>query len=647
MKKKIEIETFLDFQFVSNPRFSKDGTMAAFVVSQARRAENDYVSDLWMFEVAGEKVRRLTTRGDVRTYTWTEDNKILFQSRPQTSDPDKPTCYYEIDPKGGEAVEAFRLEKAVWSMEQLADGRFLILGIQDNREKTDNSDYEVIEETPFWFNGYGFIEGRRRALFLYDRGADRLQALTEPWSDVAYYDVRGSKIAYQAYPWQDWMRSPFEPQIRLYDLETGEDVCLLEKHRKANYRICFWKDGEILFTGTDLPVDGEGQASDFFVLDIATGTYKKLSRQGLGLGVNTVCSDARYGGGNTAYRAEDGWYFLVTLNEGASIAHVDFSGNVRFCVTGDGENDAVDSFDYWDGHFLASKMTPGSLAELYYDGRQVTHFNDGFAAQYDVRPAEYHAFSASDGFEVHGFCIKPAGFEPGGKYPAIVHVHGGPLGAFGTVYHHEMQMWANAGYMVLYCNPRGSDGRGEAFSNILGKWGTVDYQNLMDFTDEMLRIYPEIDPERMAICGGSYGGFMTNWVIGHTGRFAAACAQRSISFMSGFEYSSDIGLMCTKAEQGVTTEEDYEEMWNQSPLKYAPNCTTPTLFIQSDEDYRCYMTDAMAMFNALKMHGCPAKMCLFHGENHELSRSGRPQNRISRMREILNWFDRYLKEENL
>ena len=645
MKKKIEIETFLTFRFVSNPRFSKDGTMAAFVVSQARREENDYTSDLWLYEVASERVRQLTNRGDVKNYTWTADNKILFQSKPDKPDKETPTCYYEIDPMGGEAIEAFRLKREVWSMEQLEDGRFLIQGIQDNREKTDNSDYEVIEETPFWFNGFGFIEGRRKALFIYDRKQDDLKMLTEPWTDVGYYDVRNGKIAYQAYPWSGWMNRPFEPQIRIFDLNTGEDVLILEKHEKPNYRIVFWEDDEILFTGTDLPVDGEGQASDFFTLDIKTGTFKKLVKLGLSLGVNSVCSDSRYGSGNNAVKTKDGWYFLTTLNEGASINFVTHDGNVSYRVTGDSEQDAVDSFDFHNGHFIVSKMTEGKLAELYYDGKQVTHFNDGFASEYNILPAEYHAFTASDGFEVHGFCIKPAGFETGKKYPTILHVHGGPLGAFGTVYHHEMQVWANAGYMVIYCNPRGSDGRGEEFSNILCKWGTVDYQNIMDFTDEMIRIYPEIDETKMSVCGGSYGGFMTNWVIGHTHRFAAACAQRSISFMSGFEYSSDIGLMCTKTEQGVTTEEDYQEMWNQSPLKYAPNCTTPTLFIQSDEDYRCYMTDAIAMFNALKMHDCPAKMCLFHGENHELSRSGRPKNRISRMKEIISWFDQYLKGE--
>ena len=145
--------------------------------------------------------------------------------------------------------------------------------------------------------------------------------------------------------------------------------------------------------------------------------------------------------------------------------------------------------------------------------------------------------------------------------------------------------------------------------------------------------------------GGSYGGFMTNWIIGHTDRFAAAVSQRSISNWIAFEHTTDIGYFFTPSQHGTTTRQDVRKLWDLSPLKYAPNAVTPTLFIHSDQDYRCWMVEGLSMFTALKLHGCPAKLCLFHGENHELSRSGRPLNRIKRMEEILSWFNKYLKEE--
>ena len=204
-------------------------------------------------------------------------------------------------------------------------------------------------------------------------------------------------------------------------------------------------------------------------------------------------------------------------------------------------------------------------------------------------------------------------------------------------------MWANAGYFVFYCNPRGSDGRGTDFGNINGIYGTVDYQNLMDFTDEVLKRYPQIDTARVGVTGGSYGGFMTNWIVGHTDRFKAAVSQRSISNWVSFEHNSDIGHTFIVNNQGANTRENVELLWKQSPLQYAPNCKTPILFIHSDEDYRCYMAEGLAMYSAVMRNGCPSRLCLFHGENHELSRGGKPENRIDRMTEILNWMDQYLK----
>ena len=168
----------------------------------------------------------------------------------------------------------------------------------------------------------------------------------------------------------------------------------------------------------------------------------------------------------------------------------------------------------------------------------------------------------------------------------------------------------------------------------------------MEFTDECIRRYPDIDANRLGVGGGSYGGFMTNWIIGHTSRFQVAVSQRSIANWITFEHTSDIGVRFSVSQHTTTTEEDVEKLWWHSPVKYADKVTTPTLFIHSDADYRCYMVEGLAMLTALKMHGVPSKMALFHNESHELSRSGKPKNRIQRMEEIVKWYNTYLKEEN-
>ena len=207
-----------------------------------------------------------------------------------------------------------------------------------------------------------------------------------------------------------------------------------------------------------------------------------------------------------------------------------------------------------------------------------------------------------------------------------------------------MQLWASEGYFVFFCNPRGGDGRGNEFADIRGKrYGVWDYNDLMEFTDHVLQSYPQIDPARVGMTGGSYGGFMANWIVGHTDRFAAVASQRSIANFISKCLTTDIGYYHNLCAVQSDPWNSPEEIWNRSPLKYADKCTTPTLFIQSDEDYRCWMADALQMFTALRMHGVPTRVCLFHGENHELSRNGKPKHRVRRLKEITRWFDRYLK----
>ena len=254
-------------------------------------------------------------------------------------------------------------------------------------------------------------------------------------------------------------------------------------------------------------------------------------------------------------------------------------------------------------------------------------------------------FLNTDGVDIDGFVMKPVGYEPGKRYPGILHIHGGPKMVFGPGFHHEMQLWAASGFFVCYCNPRGSCGKGNAFADLQGKYGEVDFRDLMEFTDEVLRRYPEIDADRMGVAGGSYGGFMTNWVIGHTDRFRCAVSQRSIANYVGDYLLSDIGYYYVPDQQLGTIWEHPENLWKASPLTYADRVKTPTLFIHADKDYRCTLVNGLEMFAALKLHGVESKLCMFYGENHGLSREGKPSNRISRLSEILRWMDEHLKEE--
>ena len=642
--KKIEINDLMHFRFPSAPSFAPDGKLAAFVVQTPSLEKNAYLGDIWILNVETEEVRQLTAGGDAKSFFWTEKGTILF---PAARNPEKKdcTCFYEIDPKGGEARFAFAVPVSGARLYPVDGDRYVVSAAYTEKEESvyTEADCDVLTETPFWANGTsGYTCGKRTRLYLYSRSAETLTPITEPYFTATNCDVRGSKLLYRGSFWKDSRRGEQHAAFRLYDLDTGDTKEIPLPGYFYTYSFAWWEDGSAIMAACDDSANNYMGFPDFYKLDLATGTMTLLAELGAYAGDNRIGSDARLGGGRGTKLADDRFYFLTTDGDNGYLKFVDKTGFVSAPLTPDG---AADSFDISGENILVCGMFGQDLPELYLNGRQVTRLNSEWCGEHTVVTPKFHSFTASDGFEIHGWVMEPAGYQPGKQYPAILHIHGGPRTAFSDVYHHEMQVWANAGYFVFYCNPRGSDGRGYDFGYIHGLYGTVDYQNIMEFTDRVLEGYPDIDKARVGVTGGSYGGFMTNWIIGHTDRFAAAVSQRSIANWVTFEHTSDIGYYFTYGQQGATTAEDVEKLWEKSPLRYAPNCTTPTLFIHADADYRCPISDGYSMFTALKKTGCEAKMVVFRGENHELSRSGKPRNRLRRMEEILGWMDKYLKPE--
>ena len=280
--------------------------------------------------------------------------------------------------------------------------------------------------------------------------------------------------------------------------------------------------------------------------------------------------------------------------------------------------------------------------------QRLTYFNSQNLST--VKPLPLSITSRFDREAVNGYVLLPPDFrqEARASYPLILDIHGGPKTVYGSTYYHEMQVWANLGFVVCCTNPHGSDGRGNKFADIRGAYGQQDYDDLMDFLDAVLKTYPQIDSKRLGVTGGSYGGFMTNWIITHTKRFQAACTQRSISNWLSFYGTSDIGYLFATDQNKVKdfSLEDQKTLWEHSPLHYINNAVTPTLIIHSDADYRCPYEQGMQLHTALTALGVPNKLCVFHEENHELSRSGRIKAREQRLNLITHWFLQYLQADN-
>ncbi|MCL2498449.1 MAG: S9 family peptidase, partial [Symbiobacteriaceae bacterium] len=285
----------------------------------------------------------------------------------------------------------------------------------------------------------------------------------------------------------------------------------------------------------------------------------------------------------------------------------------------------------------------------YYDGEnqssnRLTQLNQELLQGIALSDPEPFEATSFDGAKVHGWLMKPINFNPAQKYPMVLQIHGGPYGVYGYSLALEFQLMASQGMAVIYGNPRGSAGYGEQHSlGVVGDWGGGDYQDLMALVDHTLANNPWIDPARLGVTGTSYGGFMTNWMIGHTERFAAAVTINSISNMYTKYGVSDIGWTGNRAGYGgrdLWDSEDY--IMEHSPIRYAPKVKTPTLIIHCEDDHRCPMEQAEQWFVALKRLGVTTEFVRFAGESHTFSNIGKPQNRLDRLRQIMRWFGEHL-----
>jgi len=291
------------------------------------------------------------------------------------------------------------------------------------------------------------------------------------------------------------------------------------------------------------------------------------------------------------------------------------------------------------GRIVTAVATPTSYGELVViddDGtRTVTSFGDALAGTGLVAPREL-TIEGRDGYPVHGWVAKPDGDGP---FPVILQIHGGPFASYGIHAFDETQVLVDAGYAVVYCNPRGSAGYGrEHGRSIRQKMGTVDFHDVIDFLDGALEADPSLDAARVGVQGGSYGGYLTAWVIAHDHRFAGAIVERGFLDPISFQGTSDIGSFFGDEYVGT----DAAAIAAQSPMAVVDQVRTPTFVVHSELDFRCPLEQATRYYSALKRNGVDAEMLIFPGENHELSRSGQPRHRVERFAAILDWWQRRL-----
>jgi dipeptidyl aminopeptidase/acylaminoacyl peptidase len=655
---EIEIMPLVPMAPVGDPQISPDGSHILFTYSEVNLDEDKYDTQIWMLDLSKRKPVQFTFgKENCSNPRWSPDGKtILFTSnRPSPDDPKaedekkKKAQLFVIPVDGGEARQITQVEEGVQDPEWSPDGRSIMFraNVFKGEKATEESDVKIIRRMKYKHDGKGFSVGMYTHLFVVPSKGGKSKQLTDGLFDVedADWSPDGKKISFVSNFTEDADNSFFR-NIYTVPAKGGEPKLLWEG--KGMIGAIAWAPNSqhLAFVGRDIedPKLIWHKNAELYILPADGGEPKCL----------TAGLDRTARGAGLVWSPDSESIHLIYPDLGAShIYKVGVDGGIEALTEGENRTYGF-SIDGSGTEIAFNAGSAVSPTELWIkDGkgqRRLTEMNKRLLKKLQVIPPEEFWFTASDGVKVQGWIVKPRGCQEGEKYPTCIQIHGGPRSAYGYKMEgaeHEFQVLAHHGYAVVYTNPRASIGYGEQFAGLIsGAWGERDYLDFMEATDYVIENYGFVDADRFGVLGGSYGGFMTNWIVGHTNRYKAAITMRSISNWYSFHGTSDIGWMTLPTHELINGSDPWDDMelcMEKSPITYVKNMKTPLLIIHSENDYRCPMEQGEQLYIALKKLGKTTEFVRFPGEPHGLSRTGKPKHRKERLQHIVRWFDRYLK----
>ena len=653
------------FRWVASPQISPDGRQAAYVLVTVNAKHDGYETSLWVVGTDGASApRRLTAGPRDGAPRWSPDGSTLAFLRAKDGRPQ----LYLLPLGGGEAQQLTDLPKgasaAVWS----PDGKTIAftstttpedLAKKDTTEKP-KSDVRIITLAEFRADDEGYFDPAEHSHIWTvpagmpgDEPAKARQVTTGAFDEnPPQWSRDGARIYFGSDRVPESYYYPPDNNVYSVPAVGGALETVVDIDGPA-FGFALGPDGKsVAFRGWINPrVARSYNQSDLFVW--RDGRAKNLTADyDFDMGSDVIGDQAppRGGGASPTIWTADGKAVIVTTTEHgrSNLARLDAQTGAREPLT-TGDHAILAYTATPDARRLVLTMgDPTHLADVYaLDAQtkrltQLTHVNDSLFAKLQLVTPEDFWYPSFDGRKIETWIMKPVGFTPGKKYPLILNIHGGPHTAYGYIFFHEMQLMAARGYIVVYPNPRGSTTYGQEFGNIIQyKYPGDDYKDLMVAVDSVIR-RGYVDSAKLGVTGGSGGGLLTDWTVGHTHRFAAAVSQRDVADWLGFWYTADFTLFQPSWFRS-TPFRDPQEFLARSPVRYADSVTTPLLFILGDADLRTPPTQGgEAMFRALKYLHKTTVQVRFPGESHELSRSGKPMHRVERLQHILNWFDKYL-----
>jgi len=642
--RNIEIKDLRKFVFISDPQTSPNGSRVAYVQTSVDYKDDGYVKHIWVHDVAsGKNIQYTHGEGKDSFPRWSPDgDRLLFLASGRK--PESKTQLYVIGTGGGEASLVADLKTGVSNPKWSPDGKAILFSSRTWEPEKPESDVVVVNRIRFKLNGVGMFAGKRLHLFTVKAAGGKPRQVTKGEYDVSAYSwsPNGKEVAYATNLGCDQDTS-YARDIYVMPAKGGEAHMVTSSiHSISDIS---WSEHGLAYLGHDFRAQGATN-TDIWVMqnldsepvNITEGFDRKV---GWGIG-----SDLRFSTpGPGAVWGPNGEYIYFMAGDvpNSNIYRVKRATCEVEQVT---DGITIDGFSYSEDFEVLSynAMSAVEPCELYVNDKNVTKANERHLKNLKLSTPEIYTWNNELGAEIHGWVMKPQDYVEGEKYPTIVQIHGGPLGIYGDGIYHEFQLMAATGYCVIYTNPRGSAGYGEEYGATLnGRHGTVDYKDIMDFTRDAVKRFPFIDSDRLGVTGGSYGGYLTNWIITQTDMFKAGVACRSTCNRYSHHGYSDFGFNHGPSGNMGYPWKDEDKLLSQSPLRFAKNVKTPLLLIHSENDLRCPVQQAEEFFVALMELGVDTELVRFPDENHELSRSGKPKHREERFCHILRWFDKYLK----
>ncbi|MBO2944289.1 S9 family peptidase [Paenibacillus sp. F411] len=662
-KRMITPEDLYRMKWVSEPAVSPVQDLTAYVYKEVSESREGYTSHIRLISHDGVEERVLTQGEQDSSPAWSPDGSQLAFLRKSGSN----RQVFMLPVNGGEAECVTSLKHGASSFQWSPDGTALLVksqiasGEEDDPAADDQvklPEAQVFNRIKYKSDGSGLWNNRRSHLVLVSlSGTRETRCITSGDFDVTDYAWApdGSSVAYvtsvssEACRDADLSRIDDVFTVQLQDLSTQK----MTDSSLSIHSVSFTPDGsQLLLLADDLSC-GLATLTRIHLLPLQGGSctamYSELDIQ---IGHSGV-SDMRAGAGSKPQFSTDGGTVFVQISHQGSVhvAAYQLDGSGMNVVT-TGEREVYEFGVAHDGRLILASADPLHPGDLYVlqnshsEEISLTNVNNELWSELQLSLPESFTFKTQDEWSLQGWIMKPTHLKEGQKAPAVLEIHGGPQAMYGHTFMLEFQLLAAAGYAVIYSNPRGGHGYGQVHVNtVRGDYGGRDYQDLMELVDYVIEAYDCVDPSRLGVTGGSYGGFMTNWIVGHTDRFQAAVTQRSISNWISFYGVSDIGYFFTEDMIQGNPWQDLSKLWEHSPLAYVQHVNTPLLILHGEQDLRCPIEQGEQLFIALKRLGKTTSLVRFPGADHNLSRSGHPALRVQRLSHIVNWFVTHIKQE--